>query len=59
MTETEWLEQDVPAEKLEEALISPALQHVELHGEPSLGEKWKLVHFMARVLAAAQNETHD
>ena len=59
MTETEWLEQDVPADKLEEALISPALQHVELHGEPTAGEKWKLVHFMAKVLGAAENETRD
>ncbi len=59
MTETEWLEQDVPADELQDALISPALQHVELHGEPSLGEKWKLVHFMARVLDQAEHETHD
>jgi dienelactone hydrolase len=59
MTETEWLEQDVPAEQLQDALISPALHHVELHGEPSAGEKWKLVHFMARVLDAAQHETHN
>ncbi|MEO9236156.1 MAG: hypothetical protein ABI421_22640 [Polyangiaceae bacterium] len=59
MTETEWLEQDVPADQLQEALISPALQHVELHGEPTAGEKWKLVHFMARVLAETQNEARD
>jgi dienelactone hydrolase len=59
MTETEWLAQDVPADQLQDALISPALQHVELHGEPSAGEKWKLVHFMARVLGEAQHETHD
>jgi dienelactone hydrolase len=59
MTETEWLEQDVPADQLQDALISPALQHVELHGEPSFDEKWKLVHFMARVLDQTDHETHD
>jgi dienelactone hydrolase len=59
MTETEWLAQDVPADQLQDALISPALQHVELHGEPSAGEKWKLVHFMARVLDEAQREPRN
>ncbi len=55
-TETEWLAQDVPKDELREALISPALQHVELQGEPTLSQKWDIVHFMARVLGEAENE---
>ena len=55
-TETEWLAQDVPADQLQEALISPALQHVELNGEPGAGDKWRLVHFMAKVLDHAEHE---
>ena len=56
MTETEWLAQEIPREDLREALISPALQHVELQGEPTFSQKWDLVHFMARVLEEADNE---
>lgn len=56
MTETEWLTQDVPPDLLRESLVSPALQHVELQGEPTVSQKWDLVHFMARVLGEAENE---
>lgn len=49
-SETLWLAAHVPHN---EALVSPALQHVELEGEPGLVEKWKLVHFIAGLLAQA------
>lgn len=51
--ETLWLARDVPEDKLGAAIVSPAIQHVEIHGEPSLADQWALVHFMARVLEAA------
>jgi hypothetical protein len=38
--------------------VSPAIVHVEIHGEPPLGEKWALIHFMAGVLAEASS-AHD
>jgi dienelactone hydrolase len=51
--ETEWLARDVPPGLLRAALVSKALQHVELEGKPSVGEQLELVHFMALVLEEA------
>ena len=53
-SETLWLARDVPAGLARDVLVSPAIQHVELEGEPTLGDKWALVHFMADVLAQAE-----
>ncbi len=52
-TETLWLAADIPKGLVRDELVSPALVHVELEGEPSKREKWALVHFMAEVLEAA------
>lgn len=52
--ETEWIAREVPPAVLREALVSPALVHVELQGEPPAAEKWALVHFMAGVLEEAE-----
>ena len=49
-TETEWLASEVPPEDLRESLVSPVIQHVELHGEPSLRERFQVVHFLSSVL---------
>ncbi len=49
-SETRWLELDVPPSVLRQAVVSPAIQHVEVHGEPSRAEQWQLVHFMGEVL---------
>jgi dienelactone hydrolase len=53
--ETLWIASEVPPAELRVALVSPAIVHVEIHGEPPLGEKWALVHFMAGVLAEADS----
>ena len=53
-TETLWLARDVPPARLRTALVTPAIQHVELH-EPSLAERAALVHFMGEVLADASD----
>ena len=45
-----WVEKEVPAEKLKFALISPAISHVELGGEPTFADRWQLVHFMEEFL---------
>jgi dienelactone hydrolase len=45
-----WLQQDVPAGELKNALISSAISHVSMEGEPSLLDKLRLVHFMAQML---------
>ena len=49
-TELLWLRQDVPHGMLKDALISPALSHVTMEGEPSFFDNLRLVHFMARML---------
>ena len=54
-SETLWLAQDLPAGVVKNLLVSPAIVHVELEGEPSMGDKWALVHFMADVLAQADH----
>jgi dienelactone hydrolase len=51
--ETEWIAAEVPAHLLRQALVSPALVHVELGPDTPLSEKWALVHFMATVLEEA------
>ena len=51
-TETAWLAQEVPPARLKTALITPALEHVDLK-DPSAADKWALVHFMGQVIAEA------
>ncbi len=53
-SETLWLARDVPRGLVRDVLVSPALVHVELEGEPSMMDKWALVHFMANVLSQAE-----
>jgi dienelactone hydrolase len=50
-----WLQKDVPAPFLKNALISPAISHVSMEGEPSLGDKFRLVHFMAQMLELTES----
>jgi acetyl esterase/lipase len=52
-SETLWLAADAPPGVVRATLVSRAIEHVELHGEPPMGEKWALVHFMSAVLAEA------
>jgi pimeloyl-ACP methyl ester carboxylesterase len=54
-TETSWLAADAPPGRVENVLVSPALVHVELEGEPSFADKWALVHFMAQILEALES----
>jgi dienelactone hydrolase len=55
-TETEWLARDTPRPMLREALVSRAIEHVELEGDTKLGDELALVHFMSDVLDAADDE---
>jgi dienelactone hydrolase len=54
-SETLWLAQDVPHGLVKDVLLSPAIVHVELEGEPGVAEQWALVDFMADVLARASS----
>jgi len=51
-TETLWLAQDVPPGRLRSALVTPAIEHVELKA-PSTSDKLALVHFMGQVIGEA------
>lgn len=53
--ETEWIAAEVPKDMLRLALVSRAIVHVELGSETPLSEKWALVHFMASILAEADD----
>lgn len=56
-SETEWLAHDAPKGCVRNALVSPAVRHVELLGKPRAKDTWDLVHFMAEVLDEAAHET--
>lgn len=53
-SETLALAKAVPAARLRSALVTPAIQHVELKG-PTAMDKWDLVHFMGQVLSDASS----
>jgi pimeloyl-ACP methyl ester carboxylesterase len=56
-TETLWLAHDAPDGCVQNALISPAVVHVELEGKPSVTDQWNLVNFMAQIIDQAEQET--
>ncbi len=53
-TELLWLERDIPKKQLRDALISPAITHVEVGGKLSLRERLALVHWMALMIREAR-----
>lgn len=53
--ETAWLASEVPAHLLAQSLVTPAVVHVELAGQPSAKQQWDVVHFMAGVLEATEH----
>ena len=53
--ETMWMAAELPSETLQEALISPVISHLDLDGAgPGVLDRWRLVHFFALVLRAAE-----
>jgi acetyl esterase/lipase len=55
--ETLWMASELPATTLQEVLVSPVLSHLDLDG-PKAGvwDQWRLVHFFALVLHAAERK---
>jgi pimeloyl-ACP methyl ester carboxylesterase len=51
--ETLWLAKEVPREDLRAVLITSAFTHVDIKDKTSLWEEFRLVHFLAGVLRAA------
>lgn len=54
-SETLWTAQHAAPPWLQESLVSRAVSHVELHGEPGLMDMGRLIHFMARMLEATES----
>jgi dienelactone hydrolase len=55
-TELLWLEQHIPREYLVDALLTPAIGHVEVGAHLSLGEELPLIHWMALMIREARDE---
>jgi len=54
--ETVWMAEELPAESLKAELISPVLSHINLDGaNPTAADQWRLVHFFALILHAAES----
>jgi len=53
--ETLWMASELRNENLEATLVSPVLSHINLDGpNPGLMDEWRLVHFFALVMDAAE-----
>ncbi len=53
--ETLWMASELRSADLQAVLVSPALSHLDLDGaEPGLMDNWRLVHFFALILRAAE-----
>ncbi len=54
-TELLWLKQKIPQEYLLDALVSPAISHVDVGHKASFREQFALVHWMAELIRLARN----
>jgi acetyl esterase/lipase len=53
--ETLWMASELPEDSLKEVLVSPVLSHLDLDGtKPGVWDQWRLVHFFALVMDAAE-----
>jgi pimeloyl-ACP methyl ester carboxylesterase len=53
--ETQWLASTIPPSALQVALISPILSHLDLDKSPTVADQFRLVHFFAQILHAAES----
>jgi len=54
-TEMLWLERNIPKDSLVDALVSPAITHVEVGSKVSWRDRLALVHWMALVIRETRN----
>ncbi len=55
--ETERLESQIPAHELKAVLISPVISHLNMNSKaPTFADKWRLAHFFAMILHAAETQ---
>ncbi|WP_399255047.1 alpha/beta hydrolase [Terriglobus tenax] len=53
-SETLWLAKGLQPEVMKAALVSPLISHVEMGKSPGMGDEWRLVDFMGKVLREAE-----
>jgi len=51
-----WLKNDIPAADVKDALISPAISHVDVEGKPTWKDRLRIVAFMAEILRLSDEE---
>jgi acetyl esterase/lipase len=54
--ETLWMASELPQEDLQAMLVSPVLSHVDLGATPGAMDEWRLVHFFALIMRAAESK---
>ena len=53
--ETLWMASELPQGTLKAMLISPVLSHLDMdEAKPGVRDQWRLVHFFALVIRAAE-----
>jgi pimeloyl-ACP methyl ester carboxylesterase len=53
--ETLWMASELPSVSLQAMLVSPVISHIDFEGtKPGLYDQWKLIHFFALVMHAAE-----
>jgi pimeloyl-ACP methyl ester carboxylesterase len=56
--ETLWMASELPGESLQAMLVSPVLSHLDMDGaKPGWKDEWRLLHFFALVMHAAENRS--
>ncbi len=56
--ETLWMASELPSESLQAMLVSPVLSHLDVDAsKPNLLDQWRLIHFFALVMHAAETPT--
>lgn len=54
--ETLWMASELSSKTLKASLVSPVLSHIDLDAKVGAREEWRLVHFFALVLRAAESQ---
>ncbi len=56
--ETLWMASELPSVTLQAMLVSPVISHIDMEGtRPGVWEQWRLIHFFALVMHAAETDT--
>jgi len=54
--ETLWMASELQPKTLQAMLISPVISHLDMNAQPTLADRWRLIHFFALVLHAVEQK---